>query len=73
MKKTCLLLKTDLIVVLLIAAVGITIAYLINLALTYGNFIPTVVSNDSWLSFLGGYCGGIFALIIGYLAIRHSN
>lgn len=73
MKKTCLLLKTDLIVVLLIVVVGITIAYLINLALTYGNFIPTVVSNDSWLSFLGGYCGGIFALIIGYLAIRHSN
>lgn len=65
--------KSDIIIALLIAVVGIAIAYIINLILTYGNMIPTVASNDTWLSFWGGYCGGIFALIIGYLAIRHSN
>lgn len=73
MKKLYFVLKKDMIIALLIAVVSIAIAYIINLALTYGNFIPTVISNDTWLAFWGGYCGGIFALIIGYLAIRHSN
>lgn len=73
MKKLYSILKKDVIIALLIAGVGIAIAYIINLALTYGNFIPTVISNDTWLAFWGGYCCGIFALIIGYLAIRHSN
>lgn len=52
---------------------GLVVAYLINWALTYGELIPTVISNDNWLLFWGGYCGGIFASIFGYLAIRYSN
>lgn len=73
MNKVHFVQKKDAIIALSIAVVGITIAYIINVVLTYGNLIPTVLSNDTWLSFWGGYCGGVFALIIGYLAIRHSN
>mgnify|MGYP005910300677 FL=1 len=73
MNKVHFIQKKDAIIALLIAIGGIAIAYIINVALTYGNLIPTVLSNDTWLSFWGGYCGGVFALIVGYLAIRHSN
>ena len=52
---------------------GILIAYGLNIALTYGNLIETSISKETWLNFWGSYCGGLFAIIIGFLAIVHSN
>ena len=65
--------KKDIIIVTTIFVVGILIAYGLNIALTYGNLIETSISKESWLNFWGSYCGGLFAIIIGYLAIVHSN
>lgn len=65
--------KKDTIIIIVIILVGLIVASLINWGLTYGALIPTVISNDNWLLFWGGYCGGIFASIFGYLAIRYSN
>ena len=52
---------------------GIAIAFIINTMLTYGNVIKTNLSNDSWLNFWGSYSSGIFAVVVGYLAIIYSN
>lgn len=41
--------------------------------LTYGNIIKTNLSNDSWLNFWGSYSSGIFAVVVGYLAVIYSN
>lgn len=65
--------KKDIITVTTIFVVGILIAYGLNIALTYGNLIETSISKETWLNFWGSYCGGLFAIIIGYLAIVHSN
>ena len=65
--------KKDLYVVLGIIISGIAIAFIINTMLTYGNVIKTYLSNDSWLNFLGSYSSGIFAVVVGYLAIIYSN
>ena len=65
--------KKDCIRVAIIFIVGILIAYVINLVMTYGNLIGSSISNETWLNFCGSYCGGLFAVIIGYLAIVHSN
>ena len=47
--------KKDLYAVWGIIVSGITIAFIINLLLTYGNIIKTNLSNDSWLNFWGSY------------------
>ena len=60
-------------VVLGIIISGIAIAFIINTMLTYGNVIKTSLSNDSWLNFWGSYSSGIFAVVVGYLAIIYSN
>lgn len=65
--------KKDWIIVSGIIVGGVVIACLINWSLTYGNFIRTSLTIDSWLSFWGSYCGGILAAIVGYLAIVYSN
>ena len=52
---------------------GIAIAFIINTLLAYGNVIKTNLSNDSWLNFGGSYSSGIFAVVVGYLAIIYSN
>lgn len=65
--------KKDLYAVWGIIVSGITIAFIINMLLTYGNIIKTNLSNDSWLNFLGSYSSGIFAVVVGYLAIIYSN
>lgn len=65
--------KKDIITVTTIFIVGILFAYGLNIALTYGNLIETSISKETWLNFWGSYCGGLFAIIIGYLAIVHSN
>ena len=67
------LMKKDLYVVLGIIISGIAIAFIINTMLTYGNVIKTNLSNYSWLNFLGSYSSGIFAVVVGYLAIIYSN
>ncbi len=67
------LMKKDLYVVLGIIISGIAIAFIINTMLTYGNVIKTNLSNDSWLNFWGSYSSGIFAVVVGYLAIIYSN
>ena len=61
--------KRDWIIISGIIVGGVVIAFFINWSLTYGNLIKTNLSIDSWLSFWGSYCGGIFAAIVGYLAI----
>ena len=65
--------KKDLYAVCGIIVSGITIAFIINMLLTYGNIIKTNLSNDSWLNFWGSYSSGIFAVVVGYLAIIYSN
>lgn len=50
--------KKDLYAVWGIIVSGITIAFIINMLLTYGNIIKTNLSNDSWLNFWGS-CSGI--------------
>ena len=65
--------KKDIIIVTTIFVVGILIAYGLNIALTYGNLIETSISKETWLNFWGSYCGGLFAIIIGFLAIVYSN
>ena len=65
--------KRDWVIIGCIIVGGIVIACLINWSLTYGSWIKTNLSIDSWLSFWGSYCGGIFATIVGYLAIIYSN
>ena len=65
--------KKDFKSVIIIIIVGFLIAFILNLALTHGNLIETSISKDTWLNFWGSYCGGLFAIIIGYLAIVHGN
>ncbi len=52
---------------------AIVVAFVINCLLTYGNIIVTSLTNDSWLNFGGSYISGVFAVIVGYLAIVYSN
>ena len=65
--------KEETIVVFTIIIVGLIIALILNLTLTYGHIIETIISKDAWLNFWGSYCGGLFAVVVGYLAIIHSN
>ena len=52
---------------------AIVVAFVINCLLTYGNVIETSLPNDSWLNFWGSYISGVFAVVVGYLAIIYSN
>lgn len=65
--------RKDCIVILGIIIIGIGVAYAINLSLSHGDLIETKQPLNDWLDFWGGYCGGIFAAIVGYLAIVYSN
>ena len=65
--------KKEIIVVFAIIIVGLIIAFILNYALTYGRMIETIISKDAWLNFWGSYCGGLFAVAVGHLAIIHSN
>lgn len=65
--------RKDCIVILGIIIIGIGVAYAINLSLSHGDLIETKQPLNDWLNFWGGYCGGIFAAIVGYLAIVYSN
>lgn len=65
--------KKDFFVIVCIVILAILIAFILNVSLSNGNLINTNLTLDSWLNFWGGYCGGIFTAIVGYLAIIYSN
>lgn len=65
--------KKDFIVIVIIVVVGISVAYILNISLSYGDLIKTRLPVGNWLDFWGGYSGGVFAAIVGYLAIVYSN
>ena len=65
--------KKDFIVIVVIVVVGISVAYILNISLSYGDLIETRLPVGNWLDFCGGYSGGVFAAIVGYLAIVYSN
>lgn len=65
--------KKDWIVIFSIIIIGGVLAWFINWSLSYGSMIKTELPLNDWLNFWGGYCGGIFAAIVGYLAIVYSN
>ena len=67
------MLKKDWIVIIAIIIIGAVIAYAINISLSYGNLIETKLPLNDWLNFWSGYCGGLFAAIVGYLAVVYSN
>lgn len=65
--------KKDWYVIVGIIVVTSITALLLNLLLSTNGFIPTIFENSQWLSFWATYLTGIFALIIGYLAISFAN
>lgn len=65
--------RKDQLVIFSIIIIGIIVAYFINWSLSFGNLIKTNLPPNDWLNFWGGYCGGVFAAIVGYLAIVYSN
>lgn len=67
------MIKKDFYIIGSIIVLAILVAYIINISLSYGDLISTNLTTDSWLNFWGGYCGGAFAAIVGYLAIIYSN
>lgn len=67
------MIKKDFYIIGSIIVLAILVAYIINISLSYGDLISTNLTTDSWLNFWGGYCGGVFAAIVGYLAIIYSN
>lgn len=65
--------KKDWYVIIGIIAVTALTAYVLNILLTIEGFIPTEFERSQWLSFWATYLTGVFALIIGYLAISFAN
>lgn len=65
--------KKDWCVIIGIIVVTVITALLLNLVLSKEGIIPTKFENHQWLSFWATYLTGIFALIIGYLAISFAN
>lgn len=64
--------KKDIKEVLFILFTGFFIAIIIIILNNIG-YENNELSNDTLLSFWGSYCCGLFAIVIGYLAIVHSN
>lgn len=65
--------KKDIIIAIIIIVFSLIVAWVINKSLSKGDFITTNLSLNDWLNFWGGYCGGVFALIVGYFAIIYGN
>ena len=63
----------NLLIFLVSILVFLILPLILNFSLSHSNLIITNISNESWLTFWGTYLGGIFAIIIGFLTIRHSN
>lgn len=75
MKNKSLHLTTrDCLVLLGIVIVAFLVAYAINFLLSSNiEIIPSRFTNQEWLIFWSTYLTGIFALIVGYVALSHSN
>lgn len=75
MKNKSLHLTTrDCLVLFGIVIVAFLVAYAINFLLSSNiEIIPTRFTNQEWLIFWSTYLTGIFALIVGYVALSHSN
>lgn len=71
--KNCIMEKKDYIVVTLILVSTMIIALLINLLLSIDGFIAFDFSRHEWFGFWTTYTTGVFALIVGYLAISFGN
>lgn len=52
---------------------ALIIAAIINVLLSINGFIPSAFSNKEWFGFWTNYTTGVFALVIGYLAISFGN
>lgn len=65
--------KKDWYVIIGIIAVTALTAYVLNILLSIEGFIPTEFERSQWLSFWATYLTGLYALIIGYLAISFAN
>lgn len=65
--------KRDIVIAILIILFSLIVAWVINKSLSKGDFITTNLSLNDLLNFWGGYCGGVFALIVGYFAIIYGN
>lgn len=65
--------RKDWFVIILIVIGAIIIASLLNILLSIEGFIPTKFSQSEWFSFWSTYLTGIFALVIGYIAISFGN
>lgn len=65
--------KKDWFVTISIICGAAIIAYLLNVILSADGFIPSSFSKSEWLSFWATYLTGVFALVIGYLAISFAN
>ncbi|MBQ0160865.1 MAG: hypothetical protein KBT28_09645 [Bacteroidales bacterium] len=65
--------KKDWLVTISIVCGAAIIAYLLNVILSADGFIPSSFAKSEWFSFWTTYLTGIFALIIGYLAISFAN
>ena len=65
--------RRDITIILIIIFVAIIIVYLLNWLLSTEGFIPTEFTSSEWLAFWATYITGIFAVIVGYLAISFTN
>lgn len=66
--------KKEFIVSCIIVVGAIVVAYLINVILSSrAECIFTIFSKSEWFSFYATYTTGVFALIIGYLALSNGN
>lgn len=65
--------KKDWYIIVAIVIVSFITALLLNCFLSIDGFIPTIFCPSQWLSFWATLLTGIFALIVGYLAISFSN
>lgn len=65
--------KKDYLVIVGILLGTLSIAFLINWLLSIDGFIPSAFSKNEWFGFWTTYSTGVFALIVGYLAISFGN
>lgn len=65
--------KKDYLVIVGILLGTLSIAFLINWLLSIDGFIPSSFSKNEWFGFWTTYSTGVFALIVGYLAISFGN
>ena len=65
--------KKDCCVIFCILITSLALPVLLNWLLSIDGFIPSIFSKRDWFGFWTTYSTGVFALIIGYLAISFGN